>query len=148
MAEIRITHPYQEYWLESRKPRWEAIIKQNDELIEKNKLENDFRARKDEYSVVGRADVYRFDGYAKASGQAEYTSDVLLPGMLYAKFLRSPYAHAKITSLDTSKAEALPGVKAVIRYDGPGGPQCSIGDEAFYHGAQIGAVVCAEPEEL
>ena len=101
MAEHRITHPYQEYWKESREPRWDVIIKQNDELIEKYKRENNFRARKEEFSVVGRADVQRQCGYAKASGQAEYTSDMLLPGMLFAKFLRAPYAHTKILSMDT-----------------------------------------------
>ena len=63
----------------------------------------------------------RVDGYAKASGQAEYLDDVIagMKNVLYAKVLRSPYPHARILSMDTSKAEALPGVKAVLRYDDP-----------------------------
>ncbi len=50
----------------------------------------------------------------KAKGSAKYTADLVLPNMLYGKILRSPYAHAKILNIDTSKAEKLPGVKAVI----------------------------------
>ncbi len=69
--------------------------------------------------VVGKRRVPRKDGYEKASGKALYTRDVYLPGMLYAKFYLSPYVHAKIRKLDTRKAEALPGVAAVLRYDDP-----------------------------
>ena len=63
----------------------------------------------------------RVAGYAKASGQAEYLDDVIagMKNVLYAKVLRSPHPHARILSMDTSKAEALPGVKAVLRYDDP-----------------------------
>lgn len=66
-----------------------------------------------QYSVVGKR-IPRVDGSVKATGEAKFTVDVVLPGMLYGKVLRSPYPHAKILSIDTSKAEALPGVKAVI----------------------------------
>ncbi|MDZ4246889.1 MAG: xanthine dehydrogenase family protein molybdopterin-binding subunit, partial [Dehalococcoidia bacterium] len=48
------------------------------------------------------------------TGIAQYTGDISLPGMLYGKILRSPYAHARIKSIDKSRAERLPGVKAVI----------------------------------
>ena len=48
------------------------------------------------------------------SGQGSYVDDIKIPGMLHAAFLRSPHAHARILSIDTSKAEALPGVKAVV----------------------------------
>lgn len=68
---------------------------------------------KPEFGVVGRA-LRKVDGLAKATGQAIYTDDLTLPGMLHAKILRSPHAHAKIRSIDTSKALALEGVKAVI----------------------------------
>jgi CO/xanthine dehydrogenase Mo-binding subunit len=57
--------------------------------------------------------VHNIDGIAKVTGRAAYTFDVKLPGMLYGKILRSPHAHAIIKSIDTSKAEAFPGVKAV-----------------------------------
>ena len=50
----------------------------------------------------------------RCSGQAKYAADYSLPGMLHCKVVRSPYAHAKILNIDTSKAERLPGVKAVI----------------------------------
>lgn len=65
------------------------------------------------YSVVGKP-VPRIDGIAKATGQAKYTFDLVLPGMLYGKILRSPHPHARILHIDTSRAERLPGVKAVI----------------------------------
>ena len=57
--------------------------------------------------------VERYDGLAKASGRARYTSDVQLPGMLYAKFVNATVPHAKIVSIDTSAAEKYPGVGAV-----------------------------------
>jgi 4-hydroxybenzoyl-CoA reductase subunit alpha len=64
-------------------------------------------------TVVGRS-VPRSDAPAKVTGQAVFTEDIRLPNMLYGKLLTSPHAHAEIVSIDTSKAEALPGVKAVI----------------------------------
>lgn len=62
---------------------------------------------------VGQA-YSRKDAQMKVTGQARYTFDLEFPGMLYAKYLLSPYARAKIVSIDTSAARALPGVKAVI----------------------------------
>jgi CO/xanthine dehydrogenase Mo-binding subunit len=56
----------------------------------------------------------RPDGVPKVTGRAMYGADLKLPGMLYGKILRSPHAHARIKSIDTSAAEALPGVKAVM----------------------------------
>src|SRR5262249_51551043 len=63
-------------------------------------------------NLIGKR-ISRIDGPYKVSGRAKYCYDLKRPGMLYAKMLRSPHAHAKITSLDTSAAEKLPGVKAV-----------------------------------
>lgn len=65
--------------------------------------------------VVGRAaiDVRALD---KVTGRASYSVDQYPPGMLYTRVLRSPLAHARVTSIDTSKAEAYPGVHAVITY--------------------------------
>ena len=63
--------------------------------------------------VVGTRPV-RHDGVEKVTGRARYAADINLPGMLYGKILRSPHAHARIVSIDTSKAEALPGVRAVL----------------------------------
>jgi xanthine dehydrogenase molybdenum-binding subunit len=67
------------------------------------------------FSVLGKS-VVRKDAIEKVKGEAKYISDIQLPKMLHAKFLRSPHAHTKITSIDTSKAEALPGVKCVLTY--------------------------------
>ena len=68
-----------------------------------------------EFSVVGKR-IPRIDAYERVTGQAQYTGDIQLPGMLYARVLRSPHPHANIVSIDTSKAEKLPGVKAVIHH--------------------------------
>jgi 4-hydroxybenzoyl-CoA reductase alpha subunit len=67
----------------------------------------------EELSFVGKS-IPRKDGMEKATGKALYTVDMILPGMLWGKILRSPYPHAKILHIDTSRAERLPGVKAVI----------------------------------
>ena len=61
----------------------------------------------------------RQDAHDKLSGQAVYTRDVNFPGMLYAKILTSPYAHARIASMDTSKAVALTGVRDILKFDDP-----------------------------
>ena len=64
------------------------------------------------YRVIGTNPI-RHDGYEKVTGKAKYGADIDLPGMLYGKILRSPHAHAKILSINTEKAEAIPGVKAI-----------------------------------
>lgn len=64
--------------------------------------------------------ISRLDGPAKAAGAARYTYDLRFPGMLYARFVRCPHAHARITRLDTSAAQALPGVKALHLVQGEG----------------------------
>jgi xanthine dehydrogenase YagR molybdenum-binding subunit len=63
--------------------------------------------------------VKRVDGPVKVTGAAKYTYDVNRPGMLYGRIVRSTYPHCKITSIDTSAAEAMPGVKAVYVAQGP-----------------------------
>ena len=66
-----------------------------------------------EYKEVGKRPI-RHDGYDKVTGKALYGADIQLPGLLYGKVLRSPHAHAKIVSIDTSRAEAHPEVNAVV----------------------------------
>ena len=66
-----------------------------------------------EYNVVGKRPI-RHDGYDKVTGKAQYGADIQLPGMLQGHVLRSPHAHAKILSIDTSKAEALLDIRAVV----------------------------------
>lgn len=65
------------------------------------------------FSVVGKP-VARLEGVEKVSGRAQYSSDVRLPGQLYARVLRSPHPHARIVSIDMHRAEELPGVYAVL----------------------------------
>ena len=67
----------------------------------------------EELRVVGKS-APRLDAYEKATGAAKFTGDMWLYGMLYGKVLRSPYAHARIVSIDTSKAEKMEGVKAIL----------------------------------
>jgi 4-hydroxybenzoyl-CoA reductase subunit alpha len=63
--------------------------------------------------VIGRRNR-KVDGYGKVTGSTVYTDDMVLPGMLHGKILRSPHPHARIVSIDTAEAEALPGVRAVV----------------------------------
>jgi CO/xanthine dehydrogenase Mo-binding subunit len=63
--------------------------------------------------VVGHQ-FARLDGVDKVTGKAQYAADIAVPGMLWGKSLLSPYPHARIISIDTSAAEALPGVRAVV----------------------------------
>lgn len=125
------------------------------------------------YNHIGKRGVRRIDGYAKASGKAVYTRDIQIPGMLYAKVMRSPYAHARIIKMDTSKAKKLPGVRTILRYDDPeikgrklngsvGGPDrwgtfpgfglkpesVILAEEAWFEGQAVGAVVAADSEEI
>jgi len=67
----------------------------------------------EQYTVIGTRPP-RVDAPAKVTGQAVFATDVVLPGMLHGKILRSPHAHARIRRLDTRRAEALPGVRAVV----------------------------------
>ncbi len=65
------------------------------------------------YRVIGTRPI-RPDGVDKVTGRARFGADIRLPGMLYGKYVRSPHAHAAIVAIDTSAAEALPGVRAVV----------------------------------
>src|ERR1051325_4605640 len=66
-----------------------------------------------ERKVIGTRRA-RVDGPEKSAGRAKYTYDATPPGLLAGAILRSPHAHAKLVSVDTSAAEKMPGVKAVI----------------------------------
>jgi len=81
--------------------------------------------------------ITRVDGPLKATGAAKYTYDQRLPGMLYARVLRSPHAHARITKLDTDAAAKIPGVKAIIP-----APLA----EVRFAGAPVAAVAATTPE--
>jgi xanthine dehydrogenase YagR molybdenum-binding subunit len=88
-------------------------------------------------SLIGKR-IKRLDGPQKVSGKAKYTYDINRPGLLFGKLVRSPYAHAKVVSIDLSVAEKMPGVKAVKIIQGPG-------TEIHWAGDQVAAVV-AETE--
>ena len=66
-----------------------------------------------EYKVIGTRPI-RHDGVDKVTGRALYGADFTMAGLLHGKILRSPHAHARIKSIDTSKAEAHVGVKAAV----------------------------------
>ena len=96
--------------------------------------------------------VKRIEDPARLTGNGVYASDVQLPGMLYGYIVRSPYAHATITAIDTSAAEALPGVRAVLTYKNA--PQTKIGtnpdkfvvnQEAHCAGDEVAAVAAEDP---
>ena len=115
------------------------------------------------YKVIGSRPV-RPDGVDKVTGRAKYGADINLPGMLYGRVLRSPHAHAKINKIDTSKALALPGVKAVITHkDLPTAEDVALDlgettsnlkwlcdkvlatEKALFHGHAVAAVAATDP---
>jgi CO/xanthine dehydrogenase Mo-binding subunit len=114
----------------------------------------------EEYNVIGKRGVLRNDGREKATGTAKYTIDVQLPGMLFARFLTSPYPHAKIVGMDTSVAEKMQGVRCVLRYDDPelaegvavSGHElnsvAALPGVAHFQGEECGAFVVADSEEI
>lgn len=80
-------------------------------------------------SPVGKS-VPRIDARQKVTGEAKFVFDMELPGMLIGRMLRSPHAHAKILKIDTSKAEKLPGVKAVVTADDT--PKIKFGSNEYF----------------
>jgi xanthine dehydrogenase molybdenum-binding subunit len=128
------------------------------EEMPSNPMEHD-RYIPETFHEVGKRGVRRIDGYRKASGKAVYTRDIQLPGMLYAKFLTSPYANACIKGLNSSKAESLPGVRAILRYDDPevrgrkitstqGSEEEVLSEYAYFQGQPLGAVAVADSEDI
>lgn len=78
-----------------------------------------------ELSMVGKSEI-RKDALAKVTGEAKFARDLKVAGMLYGKVLRSPYPHARIIRIDTSKAKELRGVKVVVTAEDA--PQVMAGD--------------------
>jgi CO/xanthine dehydrogenase Mo-binding subunit len=104
--------------------------------------------------VVGKS-YPQIDAPAKVTGATEFVSDIVLPNMLYGRILRSPYAHAKIVHLDTSRAKRMRGVKFVATYaDTPGivfGPRSNdwtimAADRALFEGDEIAAVAAVDED--
>ena len=104
--------------------------------------------------IIGQS-VPRIDGPDKVTGETLYTADVILPGMRCGKILRSPYPHARVRSIDTTKAWAVPGVKAIVTgEDAKGALQGKIlrdmpvlcWDTVRYIGDRVAAVAAETPE--
>ena len=117
------------------------------------------RASKTDYKVVGTRPI-RHDGVDKVTGKALYGADIILPGMLHGKVLRSPHAHARIKSIDTSRAEAHLDVKAVATSKDlvdlpPTGPEVVLGrtvhenvlarGKVLYKGHAVAAIAATSP---
>ena len=99
-----------------------------------------------EHTVVGQK-VARVDAVEKVTGAAQYGADVHPPGMLYGKIVRSKHAHANIRGIDTSKAEKLSGVKAIItQADVPSGRRVFATDKVLYLGEPLAAVAATDPD--
>jgi CO/xanthine dehydrogenase Mo-binding subunit len=125
-----------------------------------NKKADKYPLDRERLNYIGKRGVRRIDGYEKASGAAKYTMDITLPGMLHGRFLTSPYAHAEIISLDSTRAEACPGVRAVLRYDDPELPdEVDVGGHepaavpplpqiAHFQGEEVGVFIVADSEEI
>jgi xanthine dehydrogenase molybdenum-binding subunit len=112
-------------------------------------------------SPIGKRHLLRKDGFDKASGKTPFVGDIVLPGMLYAKGLTSPYCRAEITKIDASKALALEGVWDVLLYDDPDIkyrwentiPENDyvlklLPNVAEWYSHVVGAIVTAESEEI
>jgi xanthine dehydrogenase YagR molybdenum-binding subunit len=93
---------------------------------------------KDKHALINTK-IPRTDAPFKTTGTAIYTHDVRLPNMLHGRFFTSPHAHARITSIDTSAAEKIPGVKAILPVNPPN-------NEVSFEGQPIIAVAAITPE--
>jgi xanthine dehydrogenase YagR molybdenum-binding subunit len=92
------------------------------------------------FSILGTR-VPRLDGKAKTTGEARYAIDVRLPGMLYARILRCPFAAATIQSIDLAPARKMPGVKAALTLAEPG-------EKIRFAGQEVAAVAADTPERV
>lgn len=108
----------------------------------------------DKLNVVGRS-YPQIDALEKTMGKTRFVSDLVLPGMLHGRTLRSPYPHARILHIDTSKAKTLAGVKSVVSYaDTPGikyGPRSEdwtifAADKARFYGEEVAAVAAVDED--
>ena len=115
--------------------------------------------RKD-FKVVGKSNIPGLLSYTIAAGLAKFGSDYVYPNMAFAKILRSPYAHARVLSIDETEAMKIPGVLDVVKWDDPvfeevgynfywNGPKPHyLMNEAYFEGEEVGCIVVAESESL
>ena len=109
---------------------------------------------RESFSVIGTPNLPGQLSYAMATGVAQFGVDYVLPDMLHAKFLRSPYANARILSIDCDNARAIPGVVDIITWDDEdlqslnAGPVPIIDNIADRMGVEVGVIVVAENEDI
>ena len=104
-----------------------------------------------DFRIVGKPNVPGSVAWSLASGVAKFGADYVVPNMLHAKYLRSPYANARIRSVDSSKAMAIPGVVEIITWEDPDLRSSGTGgitDYADYESMEVGVMVLAESDDL
>lgn len=112
----------------------------------------------EDFAVIGKS-VPKIDARVKVTGEALYAGDLKFPGMLFGKLLTSPHAHARILKIDTSEAERLPGVKAVITHKDVPSKKYGVSpsrydenifcvDKVRYVGDEVAAVAAVDEETV
>ncbi|MBN2039430.1 MAG: xanthine dehydrogenase family protein molybdopterin-binding subunit [Spirochaetes bacterium] len=116
--------------------------------------------QREEFRVVGKPNLPGRLSYALAAGIAKFGIDYAVPGMLHAKFLRSPYANAKIISINTDKARSIPGVADIVTWEDEDIKKLVSEGESFapkepwldniadHEGVEVGVIVVAENEDI
>jgi CO/xanthine dehydrogenase Mo-binding subunit len=116
--------------------------------------------QRENFRVVGKPNLPGVLSYALATGAAKFGIDYVLPNMLHAKFLRSPYANAKVLRVDTSKAWAIPGVADILTWEDEaiqnlksygehwGAPRPWLDNIADHEGTEVAVIVVAETEDI
>ncbi|NLN06920.1 MAG: xanthine dehydrogenase family protein molybdopterin-binding subunit [Firmicutes bacterium] len=116
--------------------------------------------QREHFRVVGKPNLPGKLSYAMATGIAKYGIDYVLPNMLHAKFLRSPYAHARVVRVDTTKARAVPGVVDIITWEDEeikklksfgesfGASKPWLDNVAEHEGQEVAVIVVAESEDI
>jgi xanthine dehydrogenase molybdenum-binding subunit len=114
--------------------------------------------QREHFRVVGKHNLPGKLSYALATGLAKFGIDYTAPGLLHAKFLRSPYANALVKKVDTARALAIPGVVDIVTWEdedmykigggGFGPPQAYLDNWADMAGAEVAVIVVAEDEDI
>ncbi|NLP37539.1 MAG: xanthine dehydrogenase family protein molybdopterin-binding subunit [Firmicutes bacterium] len=116
--------------------------------------------QREHFRVVGKPNLPGKLSYAMATGIAKFGIDYVLPNMLHAKFLRSPYAHARVVSVDTTKARAIPGVVDILTWEDEDIKNLTSFGESFgtakpwldnvaeHEGQEVAVIVVAESEDI
>ncbi|MDR0904955.1 MAG: molybdopterin-dependent oxidoreductase [Oscillospiraceae bacterium] len=116
--------------------------------------------QREKFRVVGQPNLPGKLSYALATGVAKFGIDYVLPNMLFAKFYRSPYANARVLSVDTADARAIPGVVDILTWEDPdiialesrgesfGPKRAWLDNYADFDGAEVAVIVVAEDEDI